>query len=64
MVGGISMINCKINLCRCGSAKTIGLSILAFSIGVGIGMCCPLQVLAVIEFILLLLLGYICLFKW
>lgn len=49
---------------KCGASKAVGLAILTFSIGVVVGMCCPLQVLAVIEFILLLLLGYICLFKW
>ncbi len=53
-----------VNLCMCGAAKAIGLSILTFSIGIIIGMFCPVSLLAAIEFVMLLLLGYICLFKW
>jgi hypothetical protein len=48
----------------CGAAKAIGLSILTFSIGIVIGMFCPMQVLAVIELFMLFLFGYLCLFKW
>lgn len=53
-----------INFCMCQAAKAIGLSILTFTVGVIIGMLCPIQVLAVIELIMLVLLGYLCLFKW
>ncbi len=53
-----------VNFCMCGASKAIGLSILTFSIGIVVGMFCPLQALAVIELAMLLLLGYLCLFKW
>lgn len=53
-----------VNFCMCAAAKAIGLSILTFSIGIVVGMFCPLHVLAVIELLMLLLLGYLCLFKW
>ena len=53
-----------INFCMCGASKAIGLSILTFTVGVIVGMLCPIQVLAVIELIMLVLLGYLCLFKW
>lgn len=53
-----------INFCICGASKAIGLSILTFSVGIVIGMLCPLAALAVIELAMLLLLGYLCLFKW
>lgn len=53
-----------VNFCMCGAAKAIGLSILTFTVGLLIGMFCPLYVLAVIELLLLILLGYLCLFKW
>lgn len=53
-----------VNFCMCGAAKTIGLSIVTFTAGLLIGMFCPLYVLAVLELVLLVLLGYLCLFKW
>ncbi len=53
-----------VNFCMCGASKAIGLAILAFSLGTIAGMLCPLYVLAVIELIMLSLLGYLCLFKW
>lgn len=53
-----------INFCMCGASKAIGLSIFTFSVGVVLGSFCPLQVLAVVELAVLLLLGYLCLFKW
>ena len=53
-----------VNFCMCGAAKAIGLSILTFIVGLLIGMFCPLYILAVIELLLLILLGYLCLFKW
>ena len=53
-----------VNLCMCGASKAIGLSILTFRVGVIVGMLCPIQVLAVLELVMLVLLGYLCLFKW
>lgn len=53
-----------VNLCMCGAGKAAGLTVLAFSIGMVIGMFCPLAVLVVIELLMLLFLGYLCLFKW
>lgn len=53
-----------VNFSMCGASKAIGLSILTFTVGVIVGMLCPIQVLAVIELVMLILLGYLCLFKW
>ena len=53
-----------VNFCMRGAAKAIGLSILAFCIGIMIGLFCPLPVLAVIEMVLLTVFGYLCLFRW
>lgn len=48
----------------CDSVKAIGLSILAFNLGIIAGMFCPLHIFAVIELAILTVLGYLCLFKW
>ncbi len=53
-----------VNLCMSGCAKAVGLGALAFCLGVVSGLLLPVAVLAVIETILLLLLGWLCLFKW
>ncbi len=53
-----------VNFCMRGAAKAIGLSILAFCLGILLGLMCPLYILAVIEMIMLTLFGYLCLFKW
>ena len=53
-----------LNFCMGGASKAVGLSVLTFTIGVIIGMLCPIQVLAVIELVLLILVGYLCLCKW
>lgn len=53
-----------LNFCMCGASKAVGLSVLTFTIGVIIGMLCPIQVLAVIELVMLILVGYLCLCKW
>ena len=53
-----------LNFCMCGAIKAVGLSVLTFTIGALIGMLCPIQVLAVIELIILIIVGYLCLCKW
>lgn len=53
-----------VKFCMCNAAKAIGLSILAFNLGIIAGMFCPLQVFAIIELLMLSVLGYLCLFKW
>ena len=53
-----------VNFCMRGAAKAIGLSILAFCVGIMVGLFCPLPVLAVIEMVLLTVFGYLCLFRW
>lgn len=53
-----------INLCMPGCSKAIGLGALSFCIGIVVGMVCPPAVIAVIETLMLILLGYLCLFKW
>ncbi len=60
--GGMEIF--MLNFCMCGAAKAVGLSLLTFTIGVIIGMVCPIQALAVIELIMLVLVGYLCLCKW
>lgn len=53
-----------VNFCMSGCAKAVGLSALAFCLGVVSGLILPVAVLAVIETVLLLALGWLCLFKW
>lgn len=53
-----------LNICMRGCSKAIGLASLAFCTGVVAGAFLPIAMLAVMELILLLLLGYLCLFKW
>ncbi len=53
-----------INFCMHGCAKAIGLTSLAFCLGVISGMFFPVAFVAVIEMLLLILFGYLCLFKW
>lgn len=54
------MINC----CMRGCAKTAGLVSLSFCIGITAGLFLPIAAVAVIETLLLILFGYLCLFKW
>ena len=61
-------------LCRSGrngvffmiafGCKAIGLAALAFCIGIVAGLILPIYIVAVIEAVLLVLMGYCCLFKW
>ncbi len=53
-----------INFCMRGASKAVGLSILAFCLGILLGLLCPLYVLAVIEMLMLTIFGYLCLCKW
>lgn len=47
-----------------GCAKAVGLGALAFCAGIAAGLLCPPVIIAVIETVILVLLGYLCLFKW
>ena len=53
-----------INVCMSGCARAAGLTAMAFCMGVIAGLFFPIAVVAVIETILLILFGYLCLFKW
>ncbi len=53
-----------LNFSMCGCAKAAGLTALAFCIGVVAGLFFPIAFLAVLEMILLVTFGYLCLFKW
>lgn len=56
-------MGCKC-VCTHGAPKAIGLSVITFSLGVVVGLLCPMYILAVAELIVLALLGYLCLFKF
>ncbi|MBQ8637056.1 MAG: hypothetical protein IJ423_03595 [Clostridia bacterium] len=49
--------------CKIG-CKPAGLTALAFCIGTLAGLLLPIYIVAVIETIMLIILGYCCLFKW
>ena len=53
-----------INLCMKGCSKTIGFGALAFCIGMIAGLFLPLAAVAVLETAMLLIIGWLCLFKW
>lgn len=53
-----------LNLCMSGASKAAGLSALSFCIGIAAGMFLPAAAVAVIETMMLVLIGYLCLFKW
>ncbi len=53
----------RINL-PCITCKIFGVLTISFCFGTVVGMFMPLGVVAVIETSLLLLLAYLCLFKW
>lgn len=53
-----------LNLCMRGCSKAAGLSALSFCIGIVAGLFLPIAAVAVIETLLLILIGYLCLFKW
>lgn len=54
------MLNC----CMKGCSKAVGLSALSFSAGIIAGAVLPIAAVAVVEMVFILLLGYLCLFKW
>ena len=53
-----------LNFCMRGFAKAVGLAILSFCLGVVAGACLPAVWVAVIEMAMLVVFGYLCLFKW
>lgn len=44
--------------------KSAGISCFAFCLGMVTGLCLPIYVVAVLEAVLILLMGYLCVFKW
>ena len=44
--------------------KAVGLAALTFCIGVVAGLVLPICVVAVIEAVLIVIMGYCCLFRW
>lgn len=53
-----------VDFCLRGCAKAVGLTALSFCLGVIAGLFFPIAVVAVIEMVLLVIFGYLCLFKW
>ena len=53
-----------VDFCMRGCAKAVGLSALSFCLGIVAGLFFPVAVVAVMEMILLITFGYLCLFKW
>ena len=52
-----------VNICLCREIRAVGLAILAYTLGVMLGMLCPLQILAIVELLIMAAFGYLCLFK-
>lgn len=44
--------------------KAVGMSALAFCIGIVAGLVLPIYIVAVLEAFLIVVMGYCCLFKW
>ena len=44
--------------------KAVGLAALPFCVGIVAGLVLPIAVVAVLEALLLIIMGYCCLFKW
>ena len=53
-----------LNWCMRGCSRAAGLSALSFCLGIVTGMFLPIAAVAVIETLMLILIGYLCLFKW
>ncbi len=53
-----------LNICMRGCTRAAGLVALSFSLGIAAGIFLPTAVIAAIELILLIIMGYLCLFKW
>lgn len=53
-----------VNFCMRGCSKAAGLSALSFCTGIIAGMFLPIEAVAVIETVLLIFIGYLCLCKW
>lgn len=50
--------------CRLITCKAAGVSCLSFCIGIIAGVALPICAIAVIEAVMILFIGYLCLFKW
>ena len=48
----------------CNIARSVGLALLAFTVGAALGLICPLPILAIAELVIIAAFGYLCLFKW
>lgn len=54
----------KLACCRFLRLKNLGLAALTFSAGVISGLFLPVYFIAVIETLMIIFLGYLCLFVW
>lgn len=46
------------------TAKTLGILVFSFCVGMLAGLCLPLGIIAAVETLLLIILAWMCLFKW
>jgi len=53
-----------VNVCMRGCSKAAGLAALSFCLGIVAGLFLPIAAVAVIETVLLIMIGYLCLFRW
>ncbi len=58
----MSRIKEKLCMCSLIGAKQIGAAMLAFSAGIVAGLFLPIYIIAVMETLMIILLGYFCLF--
>ncbi len=49
---------------KCLCCKTVGLAALTFCLGMAAGLLFPIYIVAVLEAIMILGMGYLCLFRW
>ena len=53
-----------VKICVPNAVKSIGLTILAFTLGAVIGLICPLKILAIVELLVMAAFGDMCLFMF
>lgn len=57
-------MKCKSKCVAVPECKSVGLASLTFCVGVVAGLVLPICAVAVLEAIMILVMGYCCLFKW
>ena len=60
----MASVGSKFKCCRFFGLKNLGLAALAFSVGIIAGMILPIYCVAVCETVVIIILGYLCLFVW